>query len=199
MVMGEPTAALSRLAALTPLIETPASAEVWAGEAGGQVAVGMGYRCPVREVAGGRLRARIWMSFRARPPEAARARLEGGCGVGVTDEEGARVFVDGDLFAVEEVADDVAEFVHLFVGHAGDVDGLLQLTFEPLAILRGVFGDEYAFGVKRYGEEVGHAEQDGEGLLVRRVVEVEAWILPLHGVVARGSVLVAVEHLSRNA
>jgi hypothetical protein len=33
MVMGEPTAALSRLAALTPLIETPASAEVWAGEA----------------------------------------------------------------------------------------------------------------------------------------------------------------------
>ena len=33
MVMEVPTAALSRLAALTPLMVTPASAEVWAGEA----------------------------------------------------------------------------------------------------------------------------------------------------------------------
>ena len=82
------------------------------------------------------------------------------------DDEGAGAFVDGELFYIEDVADDVAELIHLFVGHAGDVDGLLQLALEALAIFGGVFGDEYAFGVKRHGEEMRHAEQDGHGLLV---------------------------------
>ena len=61
------------------------------------------------------------------------------------------------------------------VGHAGNVDGLLQLAFEALAILRRVFGDEDAFGVERNGEEVGHLEQDADGLLRRgRRFEIEA-------------------------
>ncbi len=60
------------------------------------------------------------------------------------NNESAGALVDGQLFDVEDIADDIAELVHLFVRHAGDVDGLLQLAFEALAIFLGVFGDKYA-------------------------------------------------------
>ncbi len=112
------------------------------------------------------------------------------------DDEGARALVDGKLFHIEDIANDVTEFVHLLTGHAGDVDGLLQLTFEALAILRGVFCDDYAFGIERDSKEMHHVEQDGHGLLVRRVVEIEANILPLHGVIEVGTNAVTGEDLS---
>ena len=35
------------------------------------------------------------------------------------DDESAGAFVDGELLDIEDVADDVAELVHLLVGHAG--------------------------------------------------------------------------------
>ena len=112
------------------------------------------------------------------------------------DDEGALAFVDGDLFDVEDVFYDIAEFVHLIVRHARDVDGLLQLTFETLAIVWIVFGDEYAFVVERDGEEMGHVEQDGHGLLVGRVVQIEAEGLPLHGLVEDGTHAVAGQDLA---
>ena len=43
---------------------------------------------------------------------------------------------------------------------------------------------------------MGHVEQDGHGLLVGGVVEVEADILPLHGFVEGGADAITGEHLS---
>src|SRR5271170_2027691 len=67
-----------------------------------------------------------------------------------------------------------------------------------LAIFRCVLGDQYALGVERNCEEMAHVEQDRNSLLVRRVIEVEADVLSLHGIVKAGTDPVTGENLTDN-
>ena len=81
------------------------------------------------------------------------------------------------------VAHYVAQIVELFDRQAGEEDRLFQLPLQPLAVRRAVLGNQHAALIDRYGEDIGHAHQDRRGLLVWRIVEVEAHVLVLHGIV----------------
>ena len=83
-------------------------------------------------------------------------------------------FCDGGGRDVEDASDEVAELGHLLGRGAGDVDGLLDLALEALAVFGGVLCDEDAGGIERNGEEWAMLQEDGHGLRVRGVVEVEA-------------------------
>ena len=103
--------------------------------------------------------------------------------LGSAEEEVAGALFDGELLDVEDLADEIAELVHLLRGHAGNVDGLLQLALEVLTIFRRVLRDEDASGVERHGEEMRHAEQERDGSLVGDVLKIEAQIVVRNGVV----------------
>ena len=81
--------------------------------------------------------------------------------------------------------------IHLLVRQAGNVDGLLELTLELLAVLWIVLCDQNAIRIQRDREDVRHIEQHRHSLLVGRVLEIKAQILPWNGLVEGGANAVA--------
>ena len=114
------------------------------------------------------------------------------------DDQSPGTFFDSELFDIEDVADDIAELVHLHVSHPRDVDCLLQQMLESLMIFRGGFCDENAVRVERDGHQVDHVEQDRDGALIGYVFEVESKILPLDGFVEAGPDAVCGEDLAED-
>ena len=98
-------------------------------------------------------------------------------GAGGAEDEGAGALLDGELLNIEDIADEGAEFVELLDGLSGDVKGLLDLSFEALTVFAGVAGEEEGFGVQGDSENMAHAVEDGGGLGVGGVFEVEAEVL----------------------
>ena len=100
---------------------------------------------------------------------------------------------------IEDTANEIGEFRHLFRSGAGDVDRLLDLALEPLTVLGRVFRNDDTGRVERYGKVLSDAKQKGYGVRVVGVLEIESQLLGGSGIVKDRANPVGSKDLSQHA